>query len=185
MRQNKVQKITQYFGKWICYLRQVKWWGNTELGPVERAALSHWAHCCSVTGLQLGPKERATITGPRLGPNEKAVLSYWTQWLRTLVSVDRSAVGAFLPFHLKTEVDPVFEKILFFWHRRRPESENTLFRPWIGFNAVSCVTDFVTDKNVNFSFCGITVTILVQGWCCNYTKTKRVWFGHNVDKQRQ
>ena len=40
-------------------------------------------------------------------------------------------------------------------------------------------------KNVNFSFCGITVTVLVRGWCCNYTKTKRVWFGHNVDKLRQ
>jgi hypothetical protein len=103
VRQNNIQKITQYFGKCICYRRQAKWWGSTELGAVERAALSHWTHCCSVTGLQLDLKE------PRFGPNEKAVLSHWTH-----VSVDRSAVGAFLPFYLKTEVDPVFEKMCFF-----------------------------------------------------------------------
>jgi len=137
MRPNNVQKITQYFGKCICCYRGLKWWGSTELGPVERAALSHWTHCCSVTGRQLGLKEGATITGPRLGPNEKGVLSHWIQWLRTLVSVDRSAVGAFLPFHLKTEVDPVFEKMcvcVFFLTRDDGQSQRTLFRPWIGFN---------------------------------------------------
>ena len=53
MRQNNVQKITQYFRKCICCRRRVKWWGSTDFGPLERAALSHW-----------------------------------TQWLRTLVSVD-------------------------------------------------------------------------------------------------
>jgi len=144
MRQNNVWKITHYFGKCICCRRQVKWWGSTVLGQVERAAVSHWIHCCSVTGRQLGLKERATITGPCLGPNEKAVLSQWTQWLKTLVSVDRSAVSAFLPFRLKTSRSSFRKDFFLTWDDR--QSENTLFRPWIGFNAVSCITDFVTDK---------------------------------------